>query len=431
MSKQTPGSIYDNWPLYNEFLAGLNLQGEQLTQGEVARLLVKEFGGSEQYLRKHDLVKQWVLTAKGTDQDYPGLVLTEEEMALVREYRGIKTVALETNMPIEDIDFYWDKTKKFSAKVQNRFYRKRGEQTIEEEIDFSAVFAHLKPVEVKKQPYKKGLFDRAVYSDVHVGMTPNQDGYSLYGGKWDEEEINNRLEIFIHKILQEQKSNTLYLDELGDFMDGWDGETVRRGHSLPQNMDNQKAYDVGLSFKIRLVDALIQHYDRIVCHNICNDNHAGAFGYVVNSAFKTVMQYKYPRNVEVHNIRKFIDHYTVGKYVFILTHGKDGKNLKFGFKPVIDPRQIEKITNYIDEHFLYTKDSVIEFSKGDSHQWYFDNSSSDKFNYYNYPAFSPSSEWVQTNFKKGKSGFIIFNYFENADKTTCECLFEWHRALTA
>jgi hypothetical protein len=411
--------------------------GEKKAENKfIGKLLAKHFPFHWQQLRTHPFTKAYVKGLKAADiigvaDKLEQLELSEDEKDLIREYRGIKVVAHETNMPIEDIDFYWNKTKKYSAKVQNRFYKKRGEQGIENEINFDAIFSNkIKPVYVKKQEPKKGFFDRAVYTDTHIGMTPNKDGYSLYGGKWDEQEIKARLEIFVSKILQEQKSNTLYLDELGDFMDGWDGKTVRREHDLPQNMDNQKAYDVGLSFKVMLIDALIQHYDRIICHNICEDNHAGAFGYVVNSAFKTVMQYKYPHHVEVHNIRKFIDHYRVGKYVFILTHGKDSKNLRFGFKPVLDPRQIEKINNYIDEHFLYTKDSVIEFSKGDSHQWYFDNSSSDKFNYYNYPAFSPSSEWVQTNFKKGKSGFIVFNYFKNAQKSTSEYLFDWHRATT-
>lgn len=358
--------------------------------------------------------------------------ITEEEYEIIKEYRGIKTVSKQTNTPIEDIDFYWDKSSKdYSVNIKNRFFKPRTGANIQEEIDFESIFKSIKPVAVKKQPPKKGLFDRAVYTDVHIGMTPNVDGYSLYGGKWDEEEINERLESLINKILLEQKSNTLYLDELGDFMDGWDGETTRKGHALPQNMDNQKAYDVGLSFKIRLIDALIQHYDKIVCHNICNDNHAGAFGYVVNSAFKTIMKYKYPKNVEVNNIRKFIDHYAVGRYVFILSHGKDSKNLKFGFKPVLDTKQIEKISNYIDENFLYTKGCIIEFSKGDSHQWLFDNSSSDRFNYYNYPAFSPSSEWVQTNYKKGISGFIVFNYYENEDKSINEKLFKWKKSEAA
>lgn len=295
------------------------------------------------------------------------------------------------------------------------------------EIDFDAIICkYVKPVEfIYKGGTNTGLFDRFVYTDVHVAMTTNKNGFSLYGGKWDELEIEDRRKRMVNHILANKNSDTLILDELGDFMDGWDGQTVRKGHELPQNMDNEKAFDVGLGFKVMLIDDLAPYYKKIICHNICNDNHAGAFGYVVNKAFKEIISVKYPKVVEVWNIRKFIHHYFVGKYCFILTHGKDGKNLKFGFKPVLDSKQIEKIKDYMDDNGIDPLKYVIEFSKGDSHQYIFDNSTSDSFNYYNYPAASPSSEWVQTNFKKGLSGAVFFAYRSNGTRSIEELLFKW------
>jgi hypothetical protein len=294
------------------------------------------------------------------------------------------------------------------------------------EIDFESIIKkHITPYKAK--PVKKDTgffnFDRLVYTDVHIGMTTNKNGYSLYGGKWDEEQINKNLDLLINHILQNNKADVLIIDELGDFMDGWDGETVRKGHKLPQNMDNEKAFDVGLEFKIKLIDCLAPYYSKIICNNICNDNHAGSFGYTVNKAFKRFVEYRY-KHVKVNNIRKFIAHYLYGKNCFIITHGKDGHNLKFGFKPILDTKQIEKIDNYIKEHKLY--DYIIEFSKGDSHQKIFDESTSDLFNYYNYPAFSPSSEWVQTNFKKGFSGFEFFNFKKDGSKIHIPYKFKWN-----
>jgi len=69
---------------------------------------------------------------------------------------------------------------------------------------------------------------------------------------------------------------------------------------------------------------------------------------------------------------------------------------------------------------------IIEFSKGDSHQKIFDESTSDSFDYYNYPAFSPSSEWVQTNFKIGFSGFEFFNFKKDGSKTHHPLKFSWN-----
>jgi hypothetical protein len=288
------------------------------------------------------------------------------------------------------------------------------EDKIVKEIDFLSIFKDkIQPIALKKNDnfQATALFDRLVITDIHIGMDVNKDGYALYDGEWNETVLFKRLSELVQHTIENKKSNTLLIHELGDYIDGWNGETTRGGHKLPQNMDNQEMFDVGLKFKVALVDNLINHFDKIQFVNICNDNHAGAFGYIVNSAFKAYIELKYPNNIEVINQRKFIDHYIVKNRCFILTHGKDDKSLKFGFKPVLDPVQIEKIKNYIDEYKLYQYQ--IEFSKGDSHQLMFDFTSSTAFEYQNFGAFSTPSDWVKTNFKNTLSCFTHFNYFEN------------------
>jgi hypothetical protein len=279
------------------------------------------------------------------------------------------------------------------------------------DLDLTSFLKSVKPYKAEQGVVvDSALFDRLVYTDTHVGM--NIEDHSLYGGKWDECELQRRLEILINHVVKNRRSPILFIDELGDFMDGYDGYTTRGGHKLPQNMDNQKAFDVGMAFKISMIQSLVPYYDKIVCHNVCEDNHAGSFGYIVNSAFKAVCEAMFD-NVEVINQRKFIDHYTYANHVFILTHGKDSKSLKFGFKPNLDKPQENKIDNYIKEHFLLQPGINIEFSKGDSHQYIMDYSTSQSFSYCNYPAFSPSSAWVQVNFQKGISGFCFYNYTDD------------------
>lgn len=341
---------------------------------------------------------------------------------------GIYETAESVAVDYQNVPHYWDKTnKERSVFVKNPNYI--ADSSIikpTEEIDFLSIFKDkIEPVifdRINKQSLS--IFDRLVYTDVHVGMNVNPDGYSLYGGVWDELELNKRLDIMIEKTISHQKSNTLIISCLGDFMDGYNAMTTRGGHELPQNMDNQKAFDVGFRFKIKLIDSLVPYFENIQCINICNDNHSGSFGYIVNSAFKTYIELKYPDNVEVINQRKFIDHYIIKNRCFILTHGKDDKSLKFGFKPVLDAKQIEKIKNYIDENKLHNY--KIEFSKGDSHQYIFDNSTSKHFQYQNFPAFSPPSQWVQCNFQNSISGFVHFNYYDN-QKTTNDFIFDYEK----
>jgi hypothetical protein len=270
---------------------------------------------------------------------------------------------------------------------------------------------HIKPVvfEDLKTLDNNDWFDRLVYTDTHIAMNVNgKDGDSLYEGKWDKEEVLNRLHKMISHVKKFSTCNTLIIDDLGDFMDGLGGNTTRKGHELPQNMNDKEAFDLALEFKIYLVDALIDNYDTIVCNNITNDNHSGVFSYFVSQAVKNILEAKYPNKVYVNSIKRFIHHYSVGNHTFVISHGKDIGEQKFGFKPKLDAIQAEKIDQYCKEHRLYNG-NYIEFSKGDSHQAIYDDTTSNDFSYYNYPAFSPPSNWVKTNFKNSKSGFNFFN----------------------
>lgn len=344
----------------------------------------------------------------------------------LRNNIGVINACEKVGVNPEDVPMIWLKNKEASVRVTNPLFEKlNDEEKNIKDIDFLNIFKDkIKPIIVTKKDKicdEICLFDRLVYTDVHIGMNVNPDGYSIYGGLWNEDELTKRLKVMVKHTLNNKKSNTLIIHELGDFLDGWDGYTTRGGHSLPQNMDNQKAFDTALTFKIQLIDSLINHYDKIKCINICNDNHAGSFGYIVNSAFKTYIDLKYSERIEIINQRRFIDHYTHENVTFILTHGKDDKNLKFGFKPILDAKQIEKIKNYIDEHKLHSQ--KIEFSKGDSHQYIFDNSTSKHFSYQNFPSFSPPSNWVQTNFQNSISGFVHFNYYKNGQKSINDFIF--------
>lgn len=354
-----------------------------------------------------------------------------ERQDLSRYIRRNKARILDKNEGIYeackeiDVDFssaknLWIKTKNKDGSgvsgfiVNPNYVAPVEEDKIVKEIDFLSIFKDkVQPIELNQiDDFKStALFDRLVITDIHIGMDVNKDGYALYDGEWNEEVLFGRLKELVRHTIENKKSDLLIIHDLGDYLDGFDGFTTRGGHKLPQNMDNQEMFDIGLKFKIALVDNLIVHFEKIQFVNICNDNHAGSFGYIVNSAFKAYIELKYPKNIEVVNQRKFIDHYVVRNRCFILTHGKDEKSLKFGFKPVLDALQIEKIKNYIDEYKLYQYE--VEFSKGDSHQLMFDFTSSTAFEYQNFGAFSPPSDWVKSNFKNTLSCFTHFNYFEN------------------
>ena len=272
-------------------------------------------------------------------------------------------------------------------------------------------YVYKQNVKLKMTPYKG--FDVLTYADVHIGMDTDSQGKAMYATLWDKDTILKSCDSMIDSVLSNQNGNTLIVDELGDFLDGYNSQTTRGGHHLPQNMTNEQAFDCALEFKIRLLDGLVSSYRSITFNNICNDNHAGSFGYFVNKAFKEYAELKYD-SVNVVNHPYFLNHYMIedrGKKIgFVITHGKDDSTLKFGFKPQLDSKGMEKLDQYCKQNELYKKCDLIVIKKGDSHQALFDMCTSDDFYYFNYHALSPSSQWVQNNFKKGRRGFTLENY---------------------
>lgn len=247
------------------------------------------------------------------------------------------------------------------------------------------------------------LISRLVISDVHIGMGYPSVQESTYEAKWDEDEINKRLcRMIAYVRLNKRESNTVIVDDLGDFMDNYNGYTTRGGHQVPQGMSTMDAFDLALSFKIKLAVELKDEFDCVVFNNVCNDNHGGVLSYLVNSAF----QRSSSNSVIVNNHRKFMSHYNVGRHSFILCHGKDSKYMKYPMKPHPDKNDLGRVEEYMRMNGI-GHDRFVEFSKGDSHLGVFDFSSSDTFDYISYPAFSPSSDWVVHNYKVGQSGFVF------------------------
>lgn len=334
--------------------------------------------------------------------------LTPHEADIVNQYRAIKKQANILGLDDKDVKHGWLKNKDASLFFKNPNF---GNEFDVNKVDFEKLFTDVPKIEVtkvKKKDYK-GEFDKLVFTDVHVGMDASDKGRNMYETEWNKTILFYRLTEMVNFTLAKQESKILYISDLGDFLDGFNGNTTRGGHSLPQNMSNQEAFDVGFMFKVRLLEALAPHYELVVMRNVCNDNHAGDFAYFVNQAVKSYINTQL-KNVQIINQTSFIDWELVGNYCFVSTHGKDTHNLKHGFKAKIDPNQVNKIVGYLNTQQLLNKGYEIIFEKGDSHLYLFDSATSDVFKYYNYPAFSPSSNWVATNFQLGRSGFVHFNY---------------------
>lgn len=381
--------------------------------------------GRQRYICKSCLHRTVTLELKEVDEksqttqnDYESKIMSAFDKS--GKVMDIDRYCLFYNLPRQDVKNYKLVTHTGTPFYNVVFYENAEEiNFLTEEFLKSIINKHTKKYRSKNLvPVKRtSNIVRGIYTDMHIGMHPDKKSIALYGGTWTESDQYDRMIIFAHDVISESKNRSAskcIIDELGDFVDGWDGQTVRKGHNLPQNMTNEEMFDQAVSLKVNLCDVLWSQniFSELIFNNICNDNHAGSFGYVVNSAVKSILEAKY-NNVSVINHRKFINHYTVGKHTKVISHGKDMEDSKFGFKPKLDQPGEKKITNYILANGL---SGMIEFSKGDSHQCLYDYATSDIFDYLNHCSFAPPSQWVQTNFQRGRSGYSIQTFDENTDE---------------
>lgn len=368
-------------------------------------------------------------TSTSSSTDYPNKKVGLSAIGEDGKIMDIDQYCEHHGLPRKDISSY-----KLITHTGTPYYNTVFKEVFDEnfnDIDFDSIVKKYlilpHPVRVPEKE-EECDWSRLVYTDVHVAMDPNPEDSSIYGGKWDEDEFIRRVEEMATFTIVNSKSALLIVDELGDYMDGQGGQTIRKGHSLPQNMSDEEAFDLAVRGKVLLFDRLIGHFRRIISHNLVNDNHSGSFSYFVNSAVKAILEAKYGDSVMFSIQRKFMDHYAAGRHCFILTHGKDDQYLKYGYPVHPKPEHVSRIDEYCKSNELYRKYDFIEFSKGDSHQFILDYAASDDFDYCNYPAFSPSSGYIQTNYKKGRSGFVLQNFNEHdREKEIKYKIFNWKK----
>jgi len=166
--------------------------------------------------------------------------LKPDEADIVHQYRAIKKQANGLGLDEKDVKHGWLKSKDASLFFKNPSF---GNDFDVNKIDFKKLFEDVPALateRVKKGDFK-GEFDKLVFTDVHIGMDASDKGRNMYPTEWNEALLFERLTQMVNFTLEKQESNVLYISDLGDFLDGFNGQTTRGGHALPQNMSNQKS----------------------------------------------------------------------------------------------------------------------------------------------------------------------------------------------
>lgn len=325
------------------------------------------------------------------------------------EHSGLKDECDNTGTPITGVSQYWVKTKTHSAlvKVSQEEY---AQSILDAVSDIVSNYNPDKIRTIQKEKITSPVAIKATVSDMHVGLEPNPGGTSLFAYEYNETIFKQNLDKVFNSLCKEYDNHgrfdILVIDDLGDGLDGWNGQTTRGGHPLDQNMSNEEMFRVFVEGKLSLIENCIQAgiANEVIVRNVANDNHSGSFASIANMTIQMLLNRTYSdKDVKFYILNRFMEHFQYGDHTFILTHGKDAKHMFKGLPYNLNDKAISFINDYIDHYNINTK--YIHVEKGDLHRIGYDRTK--KFDYRNYMTFAPPSAWVSHNFGDCYSGYSI------------------------
>jgi hypothetical protein len=258
------------------------------------------------------------------------------------------------------------------------------------------------PFEITKKETKSDNALIVYLSDMHVGAQTLDE--SIYENTYNSEEFNKRLRATCDEITRQYeifgRFDKVIICNLGDSLDGYNAQTTRGGHKLPQNMTNKEQFEIFvkgmLSFFETLHNIDVANSIDYIC--VGDSNHDGDFGWAANKTIETYLNQRYPgMNARVFN--KFIEYFKYGVHTFILTHGKDKEDKAYGFPLTLN----DKTEVYINE-YLHNNNINSEYThviSGDLHQTCIGYAK--RFRYKKVSSLYGSSKWIHTNFGNTKA----------------------------
>lgn len=298
---------------------------------------------------------------------------------------------------------------------------KRKEKMFEEEhLDIlkELLTKELNPVFIRTPEV---INDKALFiygSDKHIGALTKED--SIYTNKYDREEMRQRIVIqtlnqIQHNVALYGQFDSLFIMDLGDALDGFNGKTTGglRGtssHTLPQQLNNREQHDYYLELHKELFDTIAVN---LFAKNIyfvatSNSNHGGDFEYGTMRNLETYLNVKYP-DIKTYVSYKPYNHFTYGKHCIIFGHGKDDEDMKNGLPLVLN----DKVSNVLNDYITVNKLNMynISFISGDLHQSA--ETYAKNFRYKKVLSQYGSSKWMHTNFGSGNPGLSLEIFLKN------------------
>lgn len=337
------------------------------------------------------------------DIDYPkekGILEYDEDL-VCPDYKGFKEAVDEFVEQRED-DKWEEKVKWVKTKEKSTLLVKK-ESGTDYKKEFEEFLSKYNPKEqlVEKPSFKNNSALFVYTSDKHIGAETKEN--ALFENTWNKEEFTKRMSLLAKEIIRLNEIyhfESIVIFDLGDALDGFNKQTTRGGHQLPQNMSNRESYSTFINVHTDFFYTLSKYYQGNLSFITTGDsNHGGDYEWICNKSLEAILNLRFP-NIQTYIGDKFVEHFEIGDHCFITCHGKDSEDLKYPLPPVLNEKVELYFKKYIDYHRIQSK--YIHVIKGDSHvascQY------GDFFRYKNVLSMYGASKWVQTNFMSNTRG---------------------------
>lgn len=229
-------------------------------------------------------------------------------------------------------------------------------------------------------------------SDLHIGAYNAKYSSFVPLPSYDKEEIKTRLTKIVQTFAG-QSYGAVYVVNLGDSVDGYNKETTRGGHQLPEVMDNKEISEA-------FIECMMEFFKSLKANVKCNEinylcigesNHGGDWEWVNQ---KLLAAYLANEGIKSYLSNFPIDYFTIGRHTYVYMHGKDNNNQSRQFPLTLNPQTELYFANYLAEQNLHN--DHIYVVKGDLHNYAY--TTGKQFDYISVGSMYGSSNYIVANF---------------------------------
>lgn len=264
-------------------------------------------------------------------------------------------------------------------------------RVIEETIKASIKDYKELPVNINNQSAKYP--DLIIWlSDLHIGAYNAKYNSFIQLPSYDINEIKSRLSRIVESFVG-QEYHSVYVVNLGDSIDGFNKETTRGGHELPEILDNKEISEAFIECMTEFFATLTSKVKSKDFNylSIGESNHGGDYEWLNQ---KLLAAYITKYNVKSYISNYPIDNFVIGNHQFLYCHGKDNNTQTRQFPLTLNPQTELFFSNYIAEKGICSPNIYVV--KGDLHNYAY--TTGKRFDYISVGSMYGSSNYIVANF---------------------------------